>query len=286
MTINAIVSANDFVGTYPDGKDSWKEYNTAIALRRQGKSLQRIADAIGRNCTTTYRWISGKNKPHCAVGLERAVGESIVPLSKTSPKLKAMSRLFSWTFWTGSVSRTYQTMIVTSEEQAEKLSSYFKTALDLDSIINPPTEERAAHLIPGGGNKIYGRVLECMGFPVKGRKANRDLSIPKSISESEQASFDFLQVLFNTRRVNAERKHEIYLIHNRTLEGAKEFGSKILRLIQRKLPRAGITQKYLTVTRTRNSYVTRLKLLVKIRTNLTEHYPSIYTDEPQVIEYQ
>jgi len=248
--------------------------------------MDRFLVQNGRHYTTTYHWISGNFKPHCVVGLERAVAERIVPLSKTSPKLKAMSRLFSWAFWTGSVSRTYQTMIITSEEQAEKLSSYFKAALDLDSIINPPTEERAAHLIPGSGNKIYGRVLECMGFPVKGRKADRDLSIPKSISESEQASFDFLQVLFNTRRVNAERKHEIYLIHNRTLEGAKEFGSKILRLIQRKLPRAGITQKYLTVTRTRASYVTRLKLLVKIRANLTEHYPSIYIDEPQVIEYQ
>ena len=282
---NAIVSADDFVGTYPDGERNLKDYNTAIALRRQGKSLQPIADAIRRHITTTYQWISDKRRPHCVRGLDSATDAEIVPLTSESPKLTALRRLYSWAFWTGSVSKTRDIGIVASEEQLEKLKSHFGDELGLDCHIRPPAKKQQnPHLWIGDDNKVYGRVLECMGFPTEGLKSVQQLEVPESISSSQEASLDFLQVLFHTRRAERNRYQTVYLLSNRTAEGAKAFGEKILDLIQCTLPLTRFTRKHTSIRSPRQPTCV-IAVNKENRANFALHYPTIYPDQPRTLEY-
>jgi len=285
MAINSIVSEADFVGTYPDGERNFADYNTALRLRKQSFKLQSIADAIGRHWMTTYQWISDKRRPYCVKGLDNAKDAEIVPLTTASPKLTALRRLYSWAFWTGSVSKTRDISIVASEEQLEKLKSYFGEE-GLDCHIRPPAKkQQTPHLWIGDDNKVYGRVLECMGFPTEGRKSVQQLEVPESIMSSQKASSDFLQVLFHTRRAEHHRSQIVYLHSNKRAERAEEFGEKILDLIQCTLPLTGLTRKHTSIRSPRKPACV-IAVHKENRANFALHYPTIYPDQPRVLEYQ
>ncbi len=286
MSIEHIISREDFAKTYPEGLENYKDYEQARLLGKSGISAEKIAKALGRHPMTIRQWLYKGLKPRCIRGLESICG--IIPLSKTSKKVVPIHRLYSWAFWTGSVAKNHTITISSRKENLDMLKQYFKRTLNLTGRITKNAQYDNSYTLTFGKlGKPFGRILQCLEYPTEARKSEHELSVPETIQQTAQLRNEFIRVLFNTRVKQTTNNYwTIHLITTRYLGTARNFGKQTVELIQEAFPLAQLNEKSLHITPARgDKYLPTIKLRREQLARLATHYSEQFVFSPREINY-
>ncbi len=173
-----LVTLDDFVRTYNDGRNIFDKYYSA---QRSNEDLKSTASRIGRIPETTIRYWKRGQTPPVVKATDQFEKKGLLPLTTDAELFPALNRLASYVYWTGHLRHEkefskYNCSIHGRhiEGNLEQIQDDIKSLFNIESKIRQVYSGNRKELILGSGSAPYSRLFKLMGLPTNGNYGTRN----------------------------------------------------------------------------------------------------------------
>lgn len=230
MIDEQLVTIDDIVNKFTDGKKIFEQYKDAKKRYRNGESIYSISQDFKRDFRIIRGWIEQTNLPHVVKGLRSLRKNIQIPLYVTYENFCTINQLVSWVLFSGNIDNKYIPKIGGTKIQFEDISLKLKKEFNIETVLNN-NDLRI-------NDANLGRLLTALGVHNGKSKRDSELTLPHYIikaaylieSDLSYATIvkDFFKTAFEHRIYVYASNMNLITPRQKTYFLADKFGNEII----------------------------------------------------------